>query len=145
MNSSRSYEFLTSWKQKHFYLVLATWITSAGCMCWSVVNALTSQYFVENSTFKIIFIFTLHFTELVCHFRTAVVLLNHQRRFAFSRNFYVFSNVQEKTSKKSLNTPNYSSSKINNHRFKNLTFLKTRDKTTLNLIKSSPHPLYGGS
>ena len=31
-----------------------------------------------------------------------------------------------------LNTPNYGSSKSNDHRFKNLTFLKTRDKTTLN-------------
>ena len=43
-----------------------------------------------------------------------------------------------------LNTPNYGSSKSNDHRFKNLTFLKTRDKTTSNK-NDYPHPPMGGA
>ena len=44
-----------------------------------------------------------------------------------------------------LNTPNYGSSKSNDHRFKILTFLKTRDKTTSNKKNQPPTPPYGGS
>ena len=43
-----------------------------------------------------------------------------------------------------LNTTNYGSSKSNDHRFKNLTFLRTRDKTTSNK-NDYPHPPMGGA
>ena len=44
-----------------------------------------------------------------------------------------------------LNTKNYGSSKSNDHKFKNLTFLKTRDETTSNKKTAPPHPPMGGA